>query len=221
MVKKILFSLIVVLGLVSFLSVKPAQAWTEWSNYGSCQPITCGSHIGYKTKTCVVSKYNIHQCTLGDTSKTLCYVEHPTKCEEPTPTPSVAPCTENCGNPPTFAGSSTEAPVCSDGSTTSVVANPHVVRSGTMASVNFFITEGNSANIYYKEVGAADWQHAVSDVKPNGDNFVSYTVHDLDANLGYTFGIQQKVGCGGGQIVTSVIVDDPISRTFNLSYYSW
>lgn len=138
----------------------------------------------------------------------------------PTPTPEVT-CTENCGTPPTFAGSSTEAPVCSDGTTTTVVANPHVIRNGSSATVNFFITEGNSANIYYKEVGADNWQHSVSDVQPNGDRFVSYTINDLNPSLGYTFGIQQKQGCGGGEIVTSVIVDGPSAQTFGLSYYSW
>lgn len=140
--------------------------------------------------------------------------------EEPTPTetPKQPVCTENCGNPPTFAGSSTEAPVCSSGETTNVVANPYVLRSGSEATINFFITEGDSANIFYKEVSASDWQHAISDVKPNSDKFVSVVIGGLDPKLGYTFGIEQKFGCSGGKR-TAVIVDDPTPILFRLSYY--
>lgn len=132
--------------------------------------------------------------------------------EEPTPTPG------NPGNPPTFAGSTTEAPVCSNGNTSQVVANAHVVREGSQATVNFFITEGDSANIYWRVVGASDWQNAVSNVKPNSDNFVSFTIDNLDPNLGYDFGIQQKSGCGGG-LITAVIVDGPEAQTFRVNYY--
>lgn len=132
--------------------------------------------------------------------------------EEPTPEPGG-------GNPPTFAGSSTEAPVCPNGTTTNVVANPHVLRNGSEATVNFFITEGDSANIYYSVVGQPHWGNAVSNVKPNSDNFVSYTIRDLDPQLGYDFGIQQTRGnCGGGK-VTAVIVDGPQDKLFRLSYY--
>lgn len=145
----------------------------------------------------------------------------PTPTEEVTPTPTQTPCTENCGNPPTFAGSSTEAPVCSDGTTTQLPANVHVLRNGSDATVNFFITEGDSANIYWRVVGSSEWQNAASDVKPNSDKFVSYTVHDLDANLGYDFGVQQKHGCGGGQLVTAVVVDGPVSTLFPFTYWEW
>ncbi len=137
---------------------------------------------------------------------------------EVTPTPTEVPCTQNCGNPPTFAGSTTEAPVCGDGSTINVVANPHVIRKGEEATVNFFITEGDSANIYYSVVGQPHWQYAVANIKPNGDNFVSYTIHGLDSNLGYDFGIQQKRGCGGGK-TTAVVVDGPMEKLFPLSYW--
>lgn len=132
--------------------------------------------------------------------------------------PDEVVCTENCGTPATFQGSTTEAPVCPNGDTSEVVANPHVLRNGVQATVNFFITEGDSANIYWKEVSAPDWQHAMSDVKPNSENFVSVTIGGLDANLGYTFGIEQKTGCGGGQR-TAVVVDDPTPTLFRLSYW--
>lgn len=144
------------------------------------------------------------------------------ECALPTPEPTIVPtCMENCGNPPTFAGSSTNPPVCSDGNTTQLVANLHVVRKGAEATVNFFITQGDSANIYYKVVGQDNWQFAVSDVKPNGDKFVGYTIGGLDPNVGYVFGVQQKQGCAGGQIATSVVVDGPAARTFGFSYWIW
>lgn len=127
-------------------------------------------------------------------------------------------CTENCGTPPTFAGSSTQAPQCPVGSTTNVVANPHVLRNGAEATVNAFITEGDSVHIYWKEVGASNWQHAMSNVKPNADRFVSVVIGGLNANLGYTFGIQQVQGCSGGQ-TTAVVVDGPETQLFTLSYW--
>lgn len=140
-------------------------------------------------------------------------------CPEVTPTPSEEP--GQPGNPPTFAGSSTEPPVCPDGNTINLPANPHVLRAGESATVNFFLTEGDSANIYWRVVGQKDWQHSVADVKPNSDNFVSYTIHNLDANLGYDFGVQQKKGCGGGQLVTAVVVDGPQPQLFHFSYWEW
>lgn len=114
--------------------------------------------------------------------------------------------------------STTEAPVCTDGSTVNLPANIHVVRNGVNATVNFFITEGDRANIFYSVVGQPHWQHAVADVKPVSENFVSYTIHDLDANLGYDFGIQQVQGCGGGK-TTAVVVDGPAPMLFQFSYW--
>lgn len=123
------------------------------------------------------------------------------------------------GTATTFAGSSTETPRCGDGSTSQVVANAHVVRNGSYATVNFFITEGDSANLYWKVVTSNDWQNAVSNLKPNEDKFVTYTVNDLNPDLGYSFGIQQKSGCGGG-LITSVIVDPPANgKIFRVSYF--
>ena len=42
--------------------------------------------------------------------KKVCEEPTPTPTDEVTPTPTEEPCKENCGNPPTFAGSTTEAP---------------------------------------------------------------------------------------------------------------
>ncbi|MGH7204120.1 MAG: hypothetical protein ACREHC_06775, partial [Candidatus Levyibacteriota bacterium] len=137
----------------------------------------------------------------------------------PTPTPD----NSGSGSAPTFAGSSTNAPVCGDGNTVELPANPFVVRQEDTATVNFFVTEGNGANIYYKVLGQSDWQYSVINLKPNGDNFVSYTIQGLDPKLGYVFGVQQVQGCGGGQLVTAVIIDgasyNPV--LFKFSYWTW
>jgi hypothetical protein len=146
----------------------------------------------------------------------IVYKEEP--CEEPTPTET--PVEEPKGSPTDerFAPSSTEAPVCTTGETVKAVENPHVIRNGAEATVNFFITEGNSANVFYGIVGEPHWQHAVADVKPNSDNFVSLTIKNLDPVGDYDFGIQQKTNCGGGK-TTAVIVDSYAPRVFMLSYY--
>ena len=147
----------------------------------------------------------------------------PIPSEDPTPTPSEEPKQES-STPPTFAGSSTEAPQCPDGSTSQPVQGAVVERHGTGADVRFDITQGDGAVIYYKEVGQENWTHSIlrEEVKKyTTDNHVNYPVGGLDPNLGYTFGIQQTQGCGGGQIVTAVIIDGPASQLFYLSSYEW
>lgn len=182
-------------------------------------PITTTSYADNGGNNLWVRWANHHAVKTGPVVNNLGLCSQITPTPEPTVTPT--PCTENCGNPPTFQGSTTEAPVCSDGSTTQLPANSHVIRSGSNATVNFFMTEGDSANIYWRVVGSSDWQNAVSDVKPNSDKFVSYTIHDLNPALGYDFGIQQKQGCGGGQLVTAVVVDGPKNRLFTFTYWEW
>lgn len=151
--------------------------------------------------------------------KNGCKIESNTDCKRVTPPP-----------PPPVVETSTpfhqpEAPVCPDGYTTKVVENLKVIRKGSTATVEFLITEGDSANIYYKEAGQSVWTHSVltEDVKKyvNADKFVSYPINDLDPVLGYDFGVQQVKGCGGGQIVTAVVKDGPEARTFGLSFYLW
>lgn len=139
-----------------------------------------------------------------------CEPEEPT----PTPPPSQPPVTSN-------AGRTVSAPVCSDGSTTKLVDNLHVIRNGSSATVNYFITEGDSSNIYWKLNSSTEWQHAVSDIRGNSDNYVSFTINDLDPIGDYTFGIQQVKGCGGGELATSVVVDDFAPNTFRMSYWTW
>jgi hypothetical protein len=154
----------------------------------------------------------------------------------PSPSPSPVPCEqteEGCPSPTPEAtpeaqlgggGGSASAPTCSNGNTANVPAWPHVARSGERAVVNAFITEGDNAQIYWKVVGQSNWQYSSAQsnpdgVKPNADKWIDYTIHGLDPALGYTFGISQHSGCGGGDIVTAVIIDGPASRTFSVSYY--
>ena len=198
----------------------------DWSDWSACDK-ECGG--GTQTRTCTnpEPQYNGLDCK-GETSQ-ACNVQDcettPPTCEElqncPVPPVVETVCTENCGSAPTFAGSSTEAPRCTNGDTTQLPANLHVVREGGDATVNFFVTEGDSANIYWRVVGSSEWQNAVADVKPNADRFVGYTIHGLNPDLGYDFGVQQVRGCSGGQLVTAVVVDGPESQTFGMSYWTW
>ncbi len=112
------------------------------------------------------------------------------------------------------------APQCTDGNTLQLPANPHVIRSGSQATVNWFETEGDEANIFFKEVDSPVWTHAVRDIKVVG-GYGSVTINDLKPELGYTFGIQQKRGCAGGETVIAVIVDGPAPMVFPFSYWEW
>ena len=150
--------------------------------------------------------------------------------EQPTVTPKQE---DQCASGKSYVGpycgwspkdeSSKGPPTCTDGRVLKLAANPHVIRTGADAMVNWFQTEGNGANIYYKELGASGWTHALRDIDATNrkDNFVSVTIHDLKPNLGYEFGIQQKQGCGGGEMVTIGIIDGPESQTFGYSYWVW
>jgi hypothetical protein len=154
-------------------------------------------------------------------------IEEPTPTvTEETPTPTIEEPTVTATPLATTSTSSPASyfdPVCHDGNTISLPANPHVYRNGVDATVNWFETEGDSANIYYKELGADNWQYALGDIKlgDNPDRFMSVTIHDLDPKKGYVFGIQQKYGCAGGETVIAVIVDGPAKQLFQLSYWIW
>jgi hypothetical protein len=136
--------------------------------------------------------------------------------------PEVTPVPPVEHNPaPEGAKSTTETPVCTDGNTQKVVANLHVVRAGSDATVNYFITEGNTSNIYYRLNSSGNWEHSVMDVKGNSDNYVSYTIHELQPTGDYTFGVEQVNGCGGGNIAstTAVVVDSYLPQLFRVNYY--
>lgn len=130
--------------------------------------------------------------------------------EEPTPTPTPE-------RPLTPAG----APMCPNGVPAVVPANPHVVRNGSVATVNAHIPEGDHVNIYYRENSEDGWTHAARDIPVTG-NWLSYDIQDLDPNTGYTFGIQSANGCAGGETVLAVIIDPPANGVvFPFSYWEW
>jgi len=149
-----------------------------------------------------------------------CYVPEPTA----TPTPTVIPTPAPTGVPETPApqpcngcGGGQSLPLCTDGTTILLPANFFVVRSTDSATLKWWPTQGDQVNIYYKELGQNSWTHAVGD-QPNNGLFV---VNALNPKLGYVFGLQQKTGCGGGQIVTSVVVDGPSCHLYPFSYWTW
>jgi len=114
------------------------------------------------------------------------------------------------------------APICPDGSILDLPIAFKVVRQGDIATLTWYKTGGNLVNIYYKEVSAKDWTHAVGDV-PNVDPSNKYVIGGLKPALGYTFAIEQHNGCAGGQLAQSVVIDGPayLPVVFNFSYWQW
>lgn len=138
----------------------------------------------------------------------------PTPIEEVTPTPEVTPEVtptpgQGGGNPPTFAGSSTEAPQCPDKAPTKTGANFHIYRKGEDVIAKWFPTEGNKAHIYYVNLNDAADSHALRDVENDGyeDNL------HLLGSKDWRFGLQQANGCAGGPIVW---VDDADTNGWTL-----
>jgi hypothetical protein len=171
--------------------------------YGCGWVLDCPEN-GHETLRPQVCK-RVWQC------KDTCEVPEPTPTPEPTPEPQP----EERGT--TEAG----APQCTDGTPAKVPANPHVIRNGSQATVNAHIPEGDTVHVYFKENDADGWVHAARDI-PVVDNYVSYTINDLDPNVGYTFGIQSANGCAGGETVLAVIIDPPADgEVFTLSFWEW
>jgi hypothetical protein len=107
-------------------------------------------------------------------------------------------CTQNCG-----------VPACTD-TVPKEVANPHVYRNGDCAIVKWMPTEGDKANIYWKENSSGDWQHSLIGIENTGYREVCGL-----STLDYTFGVQSVNGCAADGIVNasnlSVIVDGATS----------
>ena len=122
----------------------------------------------------------------------------PTPSPEPTPT---VVCTGNCGDVPTFAGSSTNAPQCGS-SAPQAVDNPHVYRKGDVAVVKWFPKDGNMVHIYYKQVSSPDWQYSVT--VPNTGYFEITGLGTLDIS----FAVQAVNDCSGGTSVMSKVIVD-------------
>jgi hypothetical protein len=115
-------------------------------------------------------------------------------------TPTLAPEEHHDSTPPTFAASSTNAPTCGDVAPTKTGANFHIYRNGDQAIAKWFPTEGNKAHIYYKQVGAQDWQYSKRDIDNTG-----YTEINGLGVLDITFALQQANGCAGGPLTIPVI----------------
>lgn len=129
-------------------------------------------------------------------------------CEEdcqpqPTETPGITPepkKTGNPGNPPTFAGSSTNAPQCSKENVSRLPANLHVYRNGDQAVVKWIPTEGNKVHVFYKQNSSPDWQYSLVT-----DNTGYVVIHGL-GTMDITFAIQQVNDCGGGITASAMTV---------------
>lgn len=138
-------------------------------------------------------------------------------CETPTPTPTP----EADHNAP---GTNS---ICTTGATTQLPANVFVTRDGTHATVNGFVTEGDSVNIYWKETSQSGWPYSSAGtnpdgVRPNADHFVSYTVNELKAGVDYDFAFEQKFGCGAGEKfnLKAVVHDaDDYTKVFRVTRY--
>ena len=141
----------------------------------------------------------------------------------PNPTPTPEPRLPD--QPLTAAGAGAGAPVCTDGNTILLPAGFQVKRAGPDATYIWFQTQADQVNLYYREVGQANWTHGVANVPAKAgafpDNYNEYTVHLLNPSLGYEFGLQQVHGCGGGQLVTAVVIDGPTTQLFPFSYWEW
>src|SRR3990167_5153548 len=99
--------------------------------------------------------------------------------------------------------STSEAPSCGSVAPVLLPFNVHVLRAGSDATVKAFVPEGNAVQIYYKELGATDWQFADRDVPVSG-GFVERTIHLLDPNKGYVFGLAAANSCAQGELVAVV-----------------
>ena len=147
----------------------------------------------------------------------------PTSVPEPTPTvePEVTPTPvpdspwepgncHGCDEKPT-------AYQCPNGKVLEVPQALFVHRAGTEATVTWFRTAGDQATILYRETGTNGWQHALRDIQNKDWN--SYTIYALNPVLGYDFGVYQHQGCGDGNVVVPVVVDDPTPTTFSFSHW--
>lgn len=150
-----------------------------------------------------------------------CKVELPACEPDPEPTPEVTPTPEpeQPYTPPVVHGvSEWKPPACPDQNTLLLPYNLHVIRRGPMAEVKWVPTEASEVNLYYKENGQNVWTHAVRDEK--NDGFL--VVEGLNSKVGYTFGLQQKNGCAGGQTAVAVVIDPPANgKLFPMTHWEW
>lgn len=123
--------------------------------------------------------------------------EFPEPCESPSPSPepSTPPAEEHHDTP-----SAPGTPECTSPAVTMVGANFHVYRNGDQAIAKWVPTQGDKATIYYKQVGAPDWQYSLANVDNNG-----YQVINGLGSLDITFALQQANGCAGGPLTNQIV----------------
>lgn len=123
-------------------------------------------------------------------------------CEEPevTSTPTESPEEPGLpGNPPTFAGSTTNAPGVCTATIPNNPANPLVWRKGGSAIVQWIPDNtANKAHIYWRINGQMTWMYALIT-----DNSGYVVINDLGTN-DVTFGVAQANDCNESQIITIV-----------------
>lgn len=206
--------LFIVLFLLSFIGgfvllasrpVKKAEAtYTPKTNVCHCESNEC------QTLNIAIPAAIAHVLQHDDDYYGVCQEVEPTPTIEVTPTPQVevTPTPEvtpevtptpgqGGGNPPTFAGSSTNAPQCGDQAPTKTGANFHIYRNGEDVVAKWFPTEGSKAHIYYVNLNDSADSHALRNVENDGyeDNL------HLLGSKDWRFGLQQVNGCAGGPIV--------------------
>jgi hypothetical protein len=230
-------------GMPSKVGATYCPGHTEWSNWNyykditKCQPVAeCGTTEGTKTvkekQVCMWDNgCGMWECQFGEKQ----YREVEVKCEVETPDcpPTEGVCETACGKfentvpdgqggmkfcPATpLCNTPAGAPVCTDQSVLTLPLNTQVIRAGADATIKWIPTGGDKVNIFFKELGQADWTHALGD-EPN-DGITE--IHLLKPSIGYEFGLQQHQGCSGGQTIIVGIVDGPEPMVFYASYWVW
>ena len=134
----------------------------------------------------------------------------------PTPTPTETPrqpdpgSCNGCGNQPS-------AFMCPDGKVLEGPKALFVHRAGESATVTWFRTSGNEATIVDRVTGHTVWEFSVRDLQSFDWN--SFTIHALNPNLGYDFGVYQHNNCGDGTVAVAVVVDGPKPVTYPFSFW--
>lgn len=247
---KLLIATIIALGLLS-LTVKASQAISSchWECSRYWRSICMDwDYVCPKPTPAPQCKQENAECNINESGKECCdglscqlFNERSgnhkclpvvTPTVEPTPTPTVVeeevtptPTPEyrkadywDCTMDNSCPGVVT-TPVCRDGQVLQLPANFHVIRRGEVAILKWNPTGGSQVNVFYRENENDNWTHALGDQTNNG----YIEIKNLKPEIGYTFGLQQKNGCAGGELVTAVVIDPPSRwwKIFTLSYWHW
>jgi len=181
--------------------------WEGWN-------LKCGNECVKEERVCPTPTTTPTPMVTPTATPTATPSATPTPEVTPTPVPEVSDggSCNGCGQVPT-------AYQCPNGEVKQLPQALFVHRKGTQARVEWFRTGGDQVTILYKEVGASNWEHALRD-QPNRD-WNSYTIYALNPVLGYTFGVMQHDGCGGGEIAVAEVIDGAETQVFGLTGMSW